>query len=421
VGVVHVGTGSGAPDYVSGHAYFAGPYGGAPFSLVIVTPAMAGPFDLGTVVVRAAIYVDPNSGQVTVKSDPFPTILDGIPLDIRSVGVEVNRRDFVLNPTSCAAMSVSGQEMSTAGQSAALSDRFQAGGCTTLPFHPSFAAAASAAANRKEGAALIVRVGSSAGQANIAKVHVTLPKQLPSRLTTLQKACIDTVFDRDPASCPAESRVGEAVATTPILAGSLSGPAYFVSHGGAKFPELIIVLSGDGVTVDLHGETFIDKSDITTSTFPSLPDLPVSSFQLRLPEGPYSALDANGDLCASKLVMPTTITGQNGAAIEQQTPIAVEGCRPEMRVLGHRVKGKRAIVVVQVPSAGTLSAGGKGLSQVNKRVRRAGIVTVTLRLSKAEQRFVARHHGRRLMAPIRLSFTPARGGRMTAQVAVLMR
>lgn len=121
VGTVHVGAGSGAPYYVTGHAYFAGPYNNAPFSLVIVTPAIAGPFDLGTVVVRAALFIDQNTAQVTVKSDPFPTILDGIPLDIRNIAVDISRSDFTLNPTSCETMSVTGQESSTAGQAAGLS------------------------------------------------------------------------------------------------------------------------------------------------------------------------------------------------------------------------------------------------------------------------------------------------------------
>jgi hypothetical protein len=250
---------------------------------------------------------------------------------------------------------------------------------------------------------------------------VALPVQLPSRLTTLQKACPDAVFNANPANCPAASRIGAARATTPLLPVALSGPAYFVSHGGAKFPELIILLQGYGVVVELHGETFIDRAGITSTTFHTVPDVPVGSFELYLPTGPDSALAANGDLCAEKLVMPTTFTAQNGAVIEEKTPISVQGCRPEIRVLRHRVKGKRATIVVSVPSAGTLLAGGQGLSRIAKQVGGAGVVTVTLRLSRADQRFVAHHHGRRLEAPIRLSFSPTRGTRMQAQVAVLLR
>lgn len=373
VGVVHVGVGSGAPFYETGYAYFTGPYKGAPFSLVIVTPAVAGPFDLGTVVVRAALFIDPYTAQVTVKSDPFPTIIDGIPLEIRSVNVDMNRGEFTLNPTSCSVMSVTGQEASTAGQTAGLSDRFQAGGCTTLPFHPVLKASTSAKTSRREGASLRVRVSSSLGQANIAKVHVTLPKQLPSRLQTLKLACPASVFAANPASCPTASVVGAAVAHTPILSSPLTGPAYIVSHGGAAFPDLEIVLQGEGVTIILDGKTNI-KNGITESSFQSVPDAPVSSFELSLPEGPHSIIAApHGRLCslaartvlvkrqvtvrvkkhgrvrrrrvtrtvrrrvAAGLLMPTTITGQNGAVIRQKTRIGVTGCTSS--IVKHRKKG----------------------------------------------------------------------------------
>ncbi len=110
------------------------------------------------------------------------------------------------------------------------------------------------------------------------------------------------------------------------IAGPLTGPAYFVSYGGAKFPELVIVLQGYGVTVDLHGETFISKAGITSSTFRQVPDVPITSFELKLPQGPFSALAANGNLCTKKLLMPTAFTGQNGAVLKQNTPITVTGC-----------------------------------------------------------------------------------------------
>ncbi len=163
-------------------------------------------------------------------------------------------------------------------------------------------------------------------QANIAKVKVELPKQLPARLTTLRKACLAATFEADPASCPAASVVGIARATTPLLPVTLSGPAYFVSYGGAKFPELIVVLQGDRVRVDLHGETFISKAGIVSSTFNAIPDVPVGSFELYLPEGKYSALTVNGDLCTSTLAMPTSFVAQNGAQLKQAAKIAVTGC-----------------------------------------------------------------------------------------------
>jgi hypothetical protein len=177
-----------------------------------------------------------------------------------------------------------------------------------------------------------VKVGYPTGaQANIRSVAVSLPKQLPSRLTTIQQACPEATFAANPASCPAGSNVGIATATTPVLASPVTGPAYLVSHGGAAFPDLVLILQGEGVTVDLVGSIDIKKG-VTSSTFASVPDVPVSAFELSFPEGPHSALTTNlpakakGNLCGQSLVMPTTITGQNGAQIKQSTRIAVTGC-----------------------------------------------------------------------------------------------
>ena len=441
---VSAGVGSDPVSVTGGRVYITEKYAGAPFGLSIVDPVKAGPFDLehdtskpatnvpacDCVVVRARIEVDPLTAALTVTTDPsgphaIPHLIDGIPVQIRKVNVLIDRPGFTFNPTNCEPMGIAGQITSDEGASSPVSVPFQATNCALLSFKPGFAVATSAHPTRTDGTSLDVKLSYPrapfGSQANIAKVKVELPKQLPSRLTTLQKACQDSVFNVSPANCPAASRVGEALATTPLVPVPLSGPAYFVSHGGAKFPELIVVLQGYGVTVDLHGETFISKAGVTSSTFNTVPDVPVSSFELKLPAGPYSALTGNGDLCASQLVMPTTFTAQNGAALAQSTPISVQGCTPQIRVIRHSVNGKHATVVVSVPSAGTLVAGGRGISRVVRHLRGRGKVTVRLQLSRADQRFVARHHGRRLMAPISLSFVPAHGKRLSARVAVLMK
>ena len=304
---VSVGVGNDPFTVKGGKVYLTGPYKGAPFGLSIVNPAKAGPFDVekdtsnpaydsacDCIVVRAKIEVDPVTAELTITSDnegPYkiPTVLDGIPLEIKHVNVTINRPGFTFNPTNCSPMNIGASLDSTEGASDALSVAFQATNCARLSFKPQFGVSTSAKTSRKDGADLHVKLvypklpfGS---QANIASVKVDLPRQLPSRLTTLQKACVDTVFDANPGACPADSRVGTATATTPLLPVRLSGPAYFVSHGGAKFPELIIVLQGYGVTVDLHSETFINKAGITSSTFHTIPDVPVGTFELTLPEG----------------------------------------------------------------------------------------------------------------------------------------
>jgi hypothetical protein len=333
------------PVSVTGQVFLTTGYKGAPFGLSIVVPAVAGPFNLGTVVVRAAVNVDRTTGQITIVSDPLPTILQGVPLDVRTVNVTVDRSGFMFNPTSCDPLSVTGTLTSAQGASAPVSSRFQAANCAALGFHPSFTASTRAATSKKNGASLDVKVGYPTGsQANIRSTAVVLPKQLPARLTTIQQACPEAVFAANPASCPVGSNIGTATASTPVLAGSLSGPAYLVSHGGAAFPDVTLVLQGEGVTLVLVGSVNI-KHGITSSDFASIPDAPISSFELNLPEGPHSGLTAvlpakaKGSLCGTRLTMPTTITGQNGARITQNTKIAVTGC-PKAKATKKKAKKK---------------------------------------------------------------------------------
>jgi hypothetical protein len=333
--IVSVGLGGDPFSVKGGRVYITGPYRGAPFGLSIVNPAKAGPYDLGQVVVRAKLEVDRVTAAITVTTDntgPYriPTIIDGIPLQIKHVNVDINRPGFTFNPTNCNPMAITGTLQSTEGSSQALSVPFQVTNCATLGFKPGFKVSTVGKTSRANGASLTVKLtypkAPFGSQANIKSVKVDLPKQLPSRLTTLQKACTAAQFEANPAGCPAASIVGHATAITPLIPVPLTGPAYFVSYGGAKFPELVIALQGYGVSLDLHGETFINKAGITSSTFKTVPDAPVGSFELTLPQGKYSALAANGDLCKSALKMPTLFLAQNGTVIKQSTPIAVTDC-----------------------------------------------------------------------------------------------
>lgn len=332
--------------------YLTGPYKGGPFGLAIVVHAEAGPFNLGQVVVRGGIYVDPHTAQITVITDPLPTILKGIPLDVRSATVTIDgggsaHNQFIFNPTNCEPLSASGTVVSTAGTAATVSSHFQAVNCAALPFKPAFKVSTRGQTSKKNGASLDVKVTSGAGQANIGKVLVTLPKQLPARLTTLQKACTEAAFAQNPATCPAESAVGIATAISPVLNVPLKGPAYLVSHGGAGFPDLVVVLQGEGVRLDLVGNTNIKKG-ITTSSFNAVPDAPITSFELNLPQGSHSALGTNlpasakGNFCGTKLALPVKLTGANGARLEPNVHIAVSGC-PRARKAGNaRRVGQRA-------------------------------------------------------------------------------
>ncbi len=318
--------------------YLTGPYKGAPFGLSIVVPLIAGPFNLGTEVVRAKLEVDPLTSQVTIATDPLPQFEKGIPADLRLINAVIDKPGFMFNPTDCAPMSFSGTATSVEGATAPLSSHFQMGSCQALKFQPDFKVSTNGKTSRKSGASLTAKIvypvgnlgyNQASSQSNIQTVKVDLPKQLPSRLPTLQKACTAKQFDVDPAGCPSASIVGHAKAITPVLPVPLEGPAYFVSHGGEAFPNLIVVLQGDNVTVHLIGDTFInEKTNITSSTFKQIPDVPIQSFELNLPQGQYSALAANTNLCTVKggLKMPTIFTAQNGATIKQTTPITTTGC-----------------------------------------------------------------------------------------------
>jgi hypothetical protein len=323
--------------------YLTGPYDGAPFGLSIVTPVIAGPFNLGTIVTRAKIEVDPHTAQITVTTDPLPQIVKGVPTDLRQVQATIDRPGFMFNPTNCAPASFAGTAWGTAppglsepGETAAISSPFGMGGCKELEFKPKFVVSTPGRTSKADGAGLSVKLSyptaAQGTQTNITRVKVDLPKQLPSRLTTLQKACTNVQFEADPANCPAASKIGMATVTTPVLPVPLVGPAIFVSHGGEAFPSLTMVLQGDNVTVDLVGTTFISKAGVTSTTFKTVPDVPFNTFTLTLPQGEYSALAANVpakdhySLCGQKLAMPTEFLAQNGAKINQSTPISVSGC-----------------------------------------------------------------------------------------------
>jgi hypothetical protein len=369
IGHVQVLTGPGAEPFLvtGGQVFLTEGYAGAPYGLSIVVPAQAGPYTLsgttgtGLVVVRAAIEVDPATAALTVTSDPLPRTLDGIPLALKLVDVTIERAGgapFMFNPTDCDRTAIGGALTSTQGASASEASPFQVTNCAALAFKPGFAVSTSGSTSKADGASLDARVtyprGPQGTYANIAKVKVDLPKQLPSRLTTLQKACLAAVFDANPANCPAASVIGTARVNTPVLPVQLTGPVYFVSHGGEAFPSLTVVLQGDGVRVDLVGATFISKAGITSTTFKTVPDTPFSSFELYLPEGKYSALAANGNLCKSSLAMPTAFTAQNGAEIHESTKIGVTGCPKTKKATKKKKKSKAS--KAQKSSIGT---GGK--------------------------------------------------------------
>lgn len=337
--IVSVGVGKDPFTVTGGKVYLTEKYQGAPFGLSIVNPANAGPFELQEgrpVVVRAKVDIDPHTAELTITTGAIPTTIDGFSLQIQHVNVTITRSGFTFNPTSCNPMSISGTINSAEGAAAPVSVPFQVTNCAALQFTPKFSVSTRARTSKAVGASLTAKVVEPAGalgkQANIAMVKVDLPRQLPSQLKTLQNACLASVFEANHAACPPQSIVGHARVTTPLLPVPLTGPAYFVSHGGEAFPSLTLVLQGYGVTVELVGSTFI-KNGITSSTFKAVPDVPFNTFELTLPQGPYAALTSNlpakarGSFCGQRLVMPTRFVAQNGLELRQSTRIKVVGCR----------------------------------------------------------------------------------------------
>jgi hypothetical protein len=353
---VAAGVGSDPVSVKGGKVYLTEKYAGAPFGLSIVNPVKAGPFDLehdtsnpnqdpacDCIVVRARIEVNPITAALTVTTNetgPYaiPSMIDGIPVQIKAVNVTITRNNFTINPTNCNPKNITGTITSNEGASSPVSVPFQVTNCAALKFQPTINVSTPAQASKANGASLTFTVayppGAQGQDAWFQEAKFDLPKQLPARLGTLQQACLAAVFETNPAGCPHAALIGHATVHTQVLPEPLQGPVYFVSYGGAKFPEAVLVLQGYGVTVDLHGETYIDNATgITSATFKNTPDVPFQTIEVTIPEGPYSEFGANlppknnYNFCGQTLTMPTHFTAQNGHEINQNTPITITGCK----------------------------------------------------------------------------------------------
>ncbi|HUB73009.1 MAG TPA: hypothetical protein VL979_03090 [Solirubrobacteraceae bacterium] len=415
IGTVTVAAGAGGEPYtLTGKAYLTGPYDGAPYGMSVVVPAIAGPYDLGTVLTRATLAVGTYDGRVTATAT-LPSVVGGVPLRLQSLQVHVSRSSFLFNPTSCGELETESTLGSLEGATQSLSTPFQVGDCGALAFKPSFKASTAAKPTRPKGASIQVKITQPAHEANLRYVQLQLPKQLVARLSTLQKACLAATFEKGPppGECASSSEVGTVSVSTPVLPDPLTGEAYFVSYGAEAFPDLDLVLHGDnGLEVVLQGKTHIAHSSVTTSTFEDIPDVPVSSVTVTLPVGPNSALAANGRLCNAALVAPTTLIAQSGAKIAQNTKLTVSGCAIELR--SHRLRGRRMVLRIWTPEAGRLTIAGKGVHKKTVRLRKAGTAKVSVRLTA---RGLAAAHARRRRArklKLRLGFAPRAGHNRSA-------
>jgi hypothetical protein len=329
LGTTEVGTGVGVPlIYVPGKAYLAGPYQGAPLSIVVITPAVVGPYDLGVIAVRSAAFVDPQSGQVTVKTDPFPQIYQGIPVRLRDIRIKVDRPETILNPTSCDPMAVTahvtgtgGDVNSTADDSGAdLSTGFQAGSCANLGFAPRMSMkllGGKGVTTRSKNPGLLVNLTPRAGDANIRSTVVTLTDAFQIDQRHLGNLCSES--DLAANDCAGKHQVGTVTATTPLLDAPLSGPVYAVSGPGSVLPQLAFVLHGQFDAL-LRGDNKGVGNHLRTS-FPSIPDVPVSSFQLHIDGGSGGYLVNTRNVCASHNTSLVQFVGQNGKTEQLHVPV----------------------------------------------------------------------------------------------------
>jgi hypothetical protein len=417
IGVTTVATGAGnSPLYVpqSGKAptavYFAGPYKGAPFSLVIRVPAQAGPFDLGVVTVRAALSVDRQDAHVTVKSDPLPQVLDGVPVQYRKVNVLVNRPGFMLNPTHCEPSAITAGLVSPAGATAAPSTPFQTADCSKLRYNPKLSMALTGKGQTTDNKhpALTAHLVTNPGDAGAKTVTVTLPLSMALDPDNANGLCEPTAAAA--GDCPAASIVGHASAVS-VLKHPLTGPVYFVRGERTDpksgriirtLPKLLVSLSGDGVTVDLHASSEVIADKLVT-TFDTLPDAPFSSFDLTIDGGKHGILVVSGaNLCAGDQLAFAALQAQNGKRQDTQVQMSTP-CTLGIVASSHTAKTLR--LTVGGIGAGKISASGPGLTGTSRTIKSTTTVaTLTPRLSKANQRKLARH--RNVKIKVKLTYTP---------------
>jgi hypothetical protein len=322
VGKVEIGAGAGSnPIYLPGKVYLTGPYKGAPLGLSIVTPVKVGPFNLGDVVVRAAIFVNPTSARLKVVSDPLPTIHIGIPLRLRSVFIDMDRPNFTVNPTNCDPLEVTGVIGGSDGASANVSDRFQVGNCGALGFHPKLAAkllGGKGATKHSAHPGLKVTLKPK-GKANVKKVSLTLPHSIildQSNINVCTKAQLDA------NACPANSKYGTAKAISSLLDNPLSGPVYLVT-GKHKLPDLTMILNGQ-VNLIERGVVKGTKSGRLKTTFKTVPDVPLKNFTLKLKKGSHGLLVNSTNLCSKSAngnVAKTRITAHDGDQVSAEPKV----------------------------------------------------------------------------------------------------
>jgi hypothetical protein len=328
IGHATVGAGVGNPFFISnGRVYLTGPYRTGPYGLAVVVDAVAGPFSLGKVVVRQAINVNPRTTQLRVVSDPFPTILKGVPLQIRSVRVAIDKPHFMVAPTNCSKQQMGGVATSVEGKTYPLTSRFQVGSCKSLKFAPKLSLSVGSRGHTRRGNSTPFKavLTQTPGQSNMKSVTVSLPQTLAALLPVVNRAC--TLAEYQAGRCR-KAQAGSAVARTPLLKDPLRGGAFFVRHPGRPLPDLMVRLRGD-IALDLVGRVTIPGGTRLATNFDTIPDAPVSKFTLSIVSGSHGPLGVSTNLCSRRgLRSPADVEmiGQNGDVITRSQRLHVSGC-----------------------------------------------------------------------------------------------
>jgi hypothetical protein len=388
IGTASTRSGAGPePFALAGPVYFTGPYGDAPFGMVVAIRAIAGPYDLGTVVVRQRVYVDPNDAHVTVVSDPLPQILEGVPIRLRDIDVAIDRDGFVYNPTSCGEKQVGATLHSIHGAASGRAASVRFDDCEALAFRPRMSMRLTGRRQVRLGRhpGLRVRVTQSGRQASVGHARVVLPLSLALDPNNAQAVCDFEAGLR--ADCPAESRIGRATAISPALNRPLRGPVYFVqgiridpSTGNRirTLPSLLVKLAGE-VRINLRGDTAVERRKLV-STFEKVPDAPVSRFGMRLKggRGGILAVAARRGLCARRRhVTRAVFTGQNGKRSPLRVRMANPCRRARLKIGRVRARGNRLAVRGRI---------AKGARKRVKVVLRCGKTRIAKRAKRSAPR-----------------------------------
>jgi hypothetical protein len=405
IGHVTVGSGPGpSPFYIdNGRAYLTTGYKGAPFGLSIVTRAIAGPFDLGDVIVRGALSIDPVTTRVTVTTDPFPTILQGIPLQLRDVRLVVDRPAFMLNPTNCSAQSIDAVVTSTSGTKSSTSNPYQATDCATLPLKPKLAISLTGKGQTTDDKhpGLVAHLTQQPDESRLSKVAVTLPLALALDPDNAQGLCKPEVALAK--ACPANTIVGQAKAVS-VLHQPLTGPVYFVEgiridpKSGRKIktlPKLFIPLKGEGVEVDLNASSDVDPLDRLVTTFDNIPDAPIQSVDLTIDGGKHGILVVSGtNICAATQTAQARMNGQNGKLADSNVVMSTP-CDPS--VLSSKVSKTSLTVKLGGLGAGKVTVSGSGLKSTSRTLKSATTATLVVKRVK----------GAKAPTKIKVKFDPA--------------